>query len=250
MRGGPALYLPGSKNVHLGIFTNPQKKLTFELNGGHSFSNKKGFRKSTNYNVSMGYRPIKSLKIDLSPGFSIYKDELQYVTQKTDNSDTRYIFAHINRKTLNMQVRINYNLTPDLSIQYWGQPFVASGKYTDFKYITDSKADDLNNRYKQYTWGNQIGWLNMTGNYAVDHNSDGNRDFIIDNPDFNVKEFLSNLVLRWEYQPGSTVYLVWSQTRSGYINNGSFDVSRDFESLFDENARNIFLVKFSYRLGR
>jgi hypothetical protein len=67
---------------------------------------------------------------------------------------------------------------------------------------------------------------------------------------FNIKEFLSNMVVRWEYRPGSTLFLVWSQTRSGFKNDGSFDFSRDFEGLFSENPHNIFLLKFSYRFGR
>jgi hypothetical protein len=75
-------------------------------------------------------------------------------------------------------------------------------------------------------------------------------DYSFGKPDFNVKEFLSNMVVRWEYRPGSTVFLVWSQTRSGFENDGSFDFSRDFEGLFNEKPHNIFLLKFSYRFGR
>jgi hypothetical protein len=86
--------------------------------------------------------------------------------------------------------------------------------------------------------------------YSVDDNVDGVADYSFRKPDFNVKTFLSNLVLRWEYQPGSTVYLVWSQNRSGYANDGSFEASRDIASLFNESAYNIFLIKFSYRIGR
>jgi hypothetical protein len=58
------------------------------------------------------------------------------------------------------------------------------------------------------------------------------------------------MVVRWEYRPGSTLFLVWSQTRSGFKNDGLFDFSRDFEGLFNENPHNIFLLKFSYRFGR
>lgn len=249
LRGGPALKVPGYKNIYMGVFTNPQKKLTFEFNGGRYFSNEKEFRTSGNYNLSIGYRPIKSLKIDLSPGLSTYNDDLQYVNQKSFENDTRYIFAHIDRKTLSMQVRINYNITPDLSIQYWGQPFVASGKYSGFKHITNTKADNLEDRYNLY-FNNQISYDFVSETYSVDDNQNNTVDYSFEKPDFNVKEFLSNLVLRWEYRPGSTFYLVWSQNRSGYVNNGSFNISRDFESLFDEKANNIFLLKFSYRLGR
>ena len=249
LRGGPALLVPGYKNVNIGVFTNQQKKLTFEIRGGQYFSNEKDFRSIGNYNLSIGYRPFKTLRIDLSPGLSTYNDKLQYVTQLDYNADKRYIFAHIDRKTLNMSVRINYNITPDLSIQYWGQPFIASGEYSEFKYITDSKADELSGRYQNYS-ANQISYNSALESFFVDNNTDNTVDYSFETPDFNVKEFLSNLVLRWEYRPGSTFYLVWSQNRSGYVNDGSFELSRDFESLFNENANNIFLLKFSYRLGR
>jgi hypothetical protein len=146
-----------------------------------------------------------------------------------------------------MSLRINYNITPDLTIQYWGQPFIATGKYSDFKYITDSKANNVSDRYRIYTASE----LDLTGGkYYIDENNDGSSDYNFSKPDFNVKEFLSNLVVRWEYSPGSTVYLVWSQNRSGRANDGGFEFSRDFEDLFDIQAHNIFLVKLSYRLGR
>ncbi|MDX1286377.1 MAG: DUF5916 domain-containing protein, partial [Draconibacterium sp.] len=151
--------------------------------------------------------------------------------------------------TVNMSLRVNYNITPDLTIQYWGQPFVATGEYSDFKHITNSKADDLLDRYKLFS-NQQISYDSETNLYSIDDNIDGSIDYYIGKPDFNVKEFLSNLVVRWEYRPGSTVYLVWNQTRNHYINNGSFDLGNDIQNLFDGKANNIFLVKFSYRIGR
>ncbi len=247
LRGGPGLKVPGYKNLYTGFSTNQQKKFIFSLNVGEYFSNEKGFRRNSNYGIGLNYRPIKTLSLSVSPGISSYKDNLQYVTQLDYQNDKRYVFAHIDRKTLNMSLRINYNITPDLTIQYWGQPFIATGEYSDFKYITDSKANEVTDRYHLYT-SNEISFNSDT--YYVDDNNDGNVDYNFGKPDFNVKEFLSNLVLRWEYQPGSTVYLVWSQTRSGYDNIGSFDFSRDFDNLFDIEAHNIFLLKFSYRLGR
>lgn len=247
LRGGPALKTPGYKNFHSGIFTNQQKKLSFELNTGFSSSNEKGFQNRSNYNISVGYRPTKTLVINLSPGLSADKNNLQYVTQVDYGSKKRYIFAHIDRKTLNMSLRINYNITPDLTIQFWGQPFIATGNYAEYKYITNSKAPKLTDRYQLYA-SNQMD-LN-SDLYEVDDNGDGNVDYSFDKPDFNVKEFLSNLVVRWEYRPGSTVFLVWSQNRSDSVNDGSFDFSRDVNDLFDVKANNIFLVKFSYRLGR
>lgn len=189
------------------------------------------------------------MRFDITPGFYLAKGELQYVTQQNYNEDVRYIFAHINQNTFNMSFRVNYNITPDLTIQYWGQPFFATGEYNKFKHITDSKADELENRYSYYT-DDQISFNPSWNLYSIDENTDGTIDYSFGKPDFNVKTFLSNLVVRWEYRPGSTLYLVWSQNRSGYANDGSFNFSRDIESLFTENAYNIFMLKFSYRIGR
>jgi hypothetical protein len=197
----------------------------------------------------MGYRPFKALRLDVTPGFYTGKAELQYVTQKNYDSNIRYIFAHINQNTVNMSIRVNYNITPDLTLQYWGQPFIATGEYSSYKYITDSKADELTNRYSNYT-ENQISFNSDWNIYQIDDNRDGTSDYSFAKPDFNVKTFLSNFVMRWEYLPGSVIYLVWSQNRNQYVNDGSFDFSDNIQNLFIGNATNVFLVKFSYRIGR
>jgi hypothetical protein len=173
----------------------------------------------------------------------MYVNQVDYMTEK------RYIMAHISRNTVNMSIRVNYNITPDLTIQYWGQPFVATGEYSEYKHITNSKAEALNDRYETYT-PEQISYNESSETYFIDENTDGINDYSYEKPDFNVKEFLSNLVLRWEYMPGSTVYLVWSQTRNNYVNDGTFAFTNDVKNLFNEGANNIFLVKFSYRFGR
>ncbi len=249
LRGGPALIEPGYKYVRFGFFSNQQKKITFELSGGQYFSNENGYRSIKDYELEIGYRPFKSLKVGIAPGINSYNNDLQYVTQSGYNNDTRYVMAHIDRTTVNMSLRINYNITPDLTIQYWGQPFVATGEYTGFKHITDSKADNLTDRYNIYT-DQQISFNEENQTYLIDDNVDGTVDYSFGNPDFNVKEFLSNLVVRWEYRPGSTVYLVWSQTRNEYQNHGTFNFTNDVKDLFSEKPKNIFLLKFSYRIGR
>lgn len=249
LRGGPALKIPGYKSFFWEVNTNPQKKLTFEFEGFNYFSNENDFRKISEYSLEVGYRPLKSLSIQVTPEIEKYSDDLMYVTQQDYSNDKRYIMSHIERNTVSMSLRINYNITPELTIQYWGQPFVATGDYSLFKHITESKADALVDRYHLYT-DNQISFDEQQNTYYIDDNTDGTSDYSFEKPDFNVKEFLSNLVLRWEYRPGSTVYLVWSQTRNHYKNDGMLDFTNDIETLFNEGANNIFLVKFSYRFGR
>ena len=159
------------------------------------------------------------------------------------------MFATIDRKTISASLRINLNLSPDLTLQYWGQPFVATGKYSDYKYITDPMAEDYHDRFHVYTSG-QIS--SDPDRFYIDEDSDSNIDYDFGKRDFNVQQFLSNLVIRWEYNPGSSLYLVWSQTRDGYNSSGNMDLFNDLGDLFDgeENKPyNVFLIKLSYRFG-
>jgi hypothetical protein len=161
----------------------------------------------------------------------------------------RYVFASIDRKTINASLRINFNLSPDLTFQYWGQPFVATGNYYDYKYISNPMASDYDSRFHVYDSGEISSDEN---GYNIDEGKDGSTDYSFKNNDFNVQQFLSNFVLRWEYNPGSSVYFVWSQTRSGFNNSGALDYFNDMGDLFNHkknNPNNVFLIKFSYRFG-
>lgn len=112
-------------------------------------------------------------------------------------------------------------------------------------------ASEYTDRFAVYNHADQITLVDNSY-YAVDENSDGSDDYYIGKPDFNVQEFLSNLVVRWEFNPGSTVYLVWSQTRSYNTGLGEMDFMNDVGDLFDRDnnlPHNVFLVKFSYRFG-
>jgi hypothetical protein len=116
-------------------------------------------------------------------------------------------------------------------------------------------AKSYRDRFHTYTT-NQI--TAGSDNYTIDENTDGTDDYSFGKTDFNYKAFLSNLVIRWEYSPGSSVYLVWSQTRSGYNPTGNMDYFNDMGDLFDRklfrednnfDLKNVFLIKFSYRFG-
>jgi len=173
---------------------------------------------------------------------------MQYVDQQEHSGQTDYIFARINQKTLSASLRINYNITPDLSIQYWGQPFLSNGNYSEFKKITDARADNYSDRFSIFN-GNEIGYDPSKDQYMV-NDPLGKEIYRFDKPDFNVKEFLSNMVLRWEYLPGSTIYLVWSQTRNQSVSDGRFNFQSDLNRLFQDKPYNVFLLKLSFRIGR
>lgn len=248
LRGGPALKVPGSKNIWLEFTTNDQKKLTAEVEFMMLEGNIKNTKRMISYELELGYRPSKSLKITLSPNFTSNKDELQYVTQQDYANRTDYVFARINQKTLSASLRVNYNITPDLSIQYWGQPFLSSGKYTEFKKITNGRADEYADRFRLLS-ANELAYSVSAEQYQVSDQA-GSKLYNFDQPDFNVKEFLSNMVVRWEYRPGSTIYLVWSQTRNHSVSSGNFNFRNDVTKLFDNKPYNVLLLKMSFRIGR
>lgn len=248
LRGGPMIKLPGNINMRLGFSTDNRKKLVLQVYANNS-TGLEGNSSSWYTMADISFKPTNYLRVSFNPSYNPSFTELQYVTRKSFGNETRYIFAKINRETLSASLRVDFNLTPELTLQYWGQPFIATGKYSEFKYITNPMADEYKDRFHVYTPA-QIS-LN-SGSYDIDENSDGTTDYNLGKPDFNVQEFLSNLVIRWEYNPGSTIYLVWSQTRSCFNDSGQMDVFNNLGDLFnckDNKPHNVFLVKFSYRFG-
>ena len=246
LRGGPSMLLPNSGRVYYHVFSDDRKAFSGGFFGFSSWGAEEYYHEN-NFEIDLTIRPINTLSISLSPGISMEKRELQYITEEEMEGEARYLFGHIDQKVLSMSLRINYSITPDLTIQYWGQPFVASGDYSEFKMITDPKADLFAERYQLFK-GDQITLVD--DEYEIDENLDGTTDYSFGNPDFNVDEWLSNLVIRWEFLPGSTAYLVWSQTRNHYAQVGSFKVWDNLDDLFtDRKPTNTFLLKFSYRFG-
>lgn len=247
LRGGPVMKMPGALNNWFNLSTDSRKKLVFEIQLQNSSTFEKAGR-TFSFSPELTYKPTNNLVLTLHPSYMKSFDELQYVGQDSYNNEDRYLFGSINQKVLSMSFRVNFNLTPDLTLQYWGQPFIASGKYSDFKYISDPMASRYSDRFIVYNTTDQIELVNDEI-YGIDENSDGNFDYSFDKPDFNFQEFLSNLVIRWEYNPGSSVYLVWSQTRDGFNTSGNMDLKNDLSHLFRDRPYNVFLVKFSYRFG-
>ncbi len=247
LRGGPLMILPGNTNGRIGFSSDNRKKFVFNvsLNGsrGHGNDNR-------NFYSSVGatYKPANYISFALNPGFSKSLTELQYVDKADHNTADKYIFASIDRRTLNASFRINLNLSPDLTFQYWGQPFISTGEYFDHKLIIKPDADYFKERFRLFSDAQKT----YDGEeYDIDEDLDGSVDYSFENSSFKKQEFLSNLVIRWEYNPGSTVYFVWSQSRS-YEGTGGPDYLNDMADLFNgrENTpRNVFLMKFSYRFG-
>jgi Domain of unknown function (DUF5916)/Carbohydrate family 9 binding domain-like len=248
LRGGPITRYPTNINGRVGFSTDYRKKLVlnYYINGYTGFEkNSRGIYTE----MDISYKPTNYLTINISPQFNKSFSELQYVDKISYNGEDRYIFASIDRKTLAASIRVNFNVSPDLTVQYWGQPYIASGRYYDHKYINAPLAREYHDRFHTYTSAEKF---EVDGHYEIDENADGTIDYDFGNSNFNYQFFLSNLVIRWEYSPGSSIYLVWSQSRNFFNNSGQLDYFNNIGDLFDRDnniPHNVFLVKFSYRFG-
>ena len=243
LRGGPSMLLPNSWRLYYYVSTDERKKVSLEIFGNLN-RGAEDYSKRNSMGVSLVLHPVNTLSISLSPSYSTTFSELQYMTSKDLNGEERYIFASLNQKIISMSLRANFNITPDLTIQYWGQPFSGNIKFSDHKIIEDPRADVFADRFHTFTDSE----ISLTdGIFYVDN---GEYSFDFEDPDFTTNEWLSNLVVRWEFLPGSTAYLVWSQSRDFYKSPGNFKIRENLNDLFtDKKANNIFLIKFSYRFG-
>ncbi len=242
LRGGPMLLYPPSVNYWASVSTDERKPFSFELNGYGSWSR----GGSSNYEVQpeVNWRASNHFSLSMGPSFNLNMDKLQYMTTLSFGNETRYIFGKIDQKTLGLVLRFTLNLTPSLTIQYYGQPFISAGKYSEIKRITDPRAERYVDRFHLFS-GDEIHFVADSALYHIDENADGAADYSVGSQDFNFKQFRSNLVIRWEYTPGSTLYLVWSQDRTGVSPEGSFAFGPDMKDLFSIHPNNIFLVKIN-----
>jgi hypothetical protein len=243
LRGGPSFIVPGEQSINLNIETDESKKISFYAGTYQSAGDVKNFR-YYEYWAGMELRPFNSLSISIDPDYCIQKSNLQYILSNKIKNAT-YLFGKLDQKTLTFTFRINYTINPNLSLEYYGEPFISAGKYTAFKNITSYNAATYNERFHVYS-SDEINFDKTKSKYSIDDNTDGTIEYSFDNPDFNFRQFRSNLLLRWEYSPGSTLFLVWSQGRTSNATNGKFSYGNDMKDLFSIRPHNVFLIKFSY----
>ncbi len=259
LRGGPSMTMPGKITVSASFNTNRRKKLSlvFETDYIKGFNN---YRESKSFALELQYRPSDYLSFSVEPLVQTDYNELQFIPSAyyvIQPSEKRYLLSSLHQKTMSASIRIEYNVTPDLSVQYWGQPFICSAKYNNFKIASENtNATEYNDRFILYTEksspvenGNLM--YNSEENiYYVYEDTDLIPEYSFVKPDFSYNEFLSNLVVKWEFLPGSSAYLVWSQTREYSSRDGIFDMPGQLSDLFSQNkAYNVFLLKVSFRFG-
>ncbi len=249
-RGGPLMGQPawGSINARLANnFTSSTRwDVSFmwgNLNQGNDWF----------MDFGLGFEPTDRFAFRVAPGVSWMTDRRQYYTERDRDTDRtygqRYIFSTVDRKTVSMQLRANYSFTPDLNLEFYAEPFASSGKFSRFGELPEARSFDLREYGTDGTTIEEKVEVDEDGNstriYEV---TDGAETFFLDDFDFNTVSFRSNLVMRWEFRPGSTLFVVWQRNLSDYANIGDpVNVSDMFSSL-GAAGQNILAIKLSYWL--
>jgi hypothetical protein len=216
-RGGPGGLVPGTRSAWAYVESDDRKPVSFYFEQG-VFADGEGSHDASQW-VRTTVRAGSALTFGLELEVSNRRTAQQWVNNLQTEIGTQHVFGAIKQTTLAFGTRLNYTLTPRLSLQLYARPFVSAGAYESFQELVAPRAPDHAERYQATDYGG--------------------------NPDFNVHSFRTTNVLRWEYRPGSTFFVVWQQGRDGYQPNGDFDFGREMGRIFDVPAQNVFLLKIS-----
>jgi hypothetical protein len=176
--------------------------------------------------------------------YEIVADTLQYAATATATDGPRWVLGRIDQHIWDFTMRADFAFTPNLTLQYYGSPFIGTGRYTEFKQATDTLALRYQDRFHQYS-ESELFFLPDSNTYFV-REAGGGATYSFANPDFSFRQFRSNFVARWEYRPGSTLYVVWSQGRTSEEQRWDSSFSSNWNALWRERPDNIFMVKLTY----
>jgi hypothetical protein len=245
LRGGPSIYVPGGNSFNLNINTDRRKRLFGGMNANGYREQETGSLRFT-LGSFLTARPSPRLELTMQPSVTWNDHEWQYVAapEELASGTKRYVFAQLDQTTVSLTSRLNYTFSPSTSFQFYAQPFISAGSYAAFRRVADPGARAFDERFHTFTPAelartDEGGYRASIGEDAIE----------FDDPDFNVLSLRSNAVLRWEYRPGSTLFVVWSHGRSDRLDRGSFDFARSVDDLRGIRGTNVLLVKLNYWLN-
>jgi hypothetical protein len=231
--------------------TDTRRMASLELGFEHEFDATGEW--SHELSLELNVRPTTALRVEIEPELLRRYDTDQYVTAVGDPSAAgtagrRYVFADIRQNELSLGTRVDWTFSPKLSLQLFAEPFVSAGRYLRYKELVRPRSFDFD------VYGRDRGTIARdlaAGTVRVDPDAAGPATpFTFEEQDFTVRSLRGNAVLRWEYRPGSALFLVWQQERDGSIGVAQLDAAADLGRVFREPARNVFLVKATYWLTR
>ncbi|MQA89051.1 MAG: hypothetical protein GEU90_02270 [Gemmatimonas sp.] len=257
-RGGPLSREPVGYSFGFGVETDPRRSYSLSPEIDVDWSPAAGW--STSFETEVEWRPLENLNIEVQPEVSFGRSEAQYVASFDDpfaeeTFGRRYFFAALEQTEIALSTRVDVTFTPGLTLELYAQPLLASGEYATPKQLRAPRTFDF------LEFGHDLGSFALVdGRYSIDPDGAGPAPaFDLPDRDFNLRSLRGNAVLRWEYRPGSTLFLVWQQSRSdeldvfspglGADDIGRFDFGRDARDLLSLRPDNIFMIKATYWLN-
>jgi hypothetical protein len=255
LRGGPAVRTPNVHYVNLNGSTDRRHALVVSGGGSYYWDDKGGANPSVNLNVT--YRPDSHTSLTFGPSWFRSHNYAQFVTTVRDSTatsfyGTRYVMAALDQPVIGLDTRASFTFTPTMTLEVYVQPFFAAGRYRDFEEYAAPRSNDV------VVYGRDRGTVSAersadgtVSRYTIDPDGAGPaRSFTVGNPDFSQQSLRGNAVFRWEYRPGSVLYVAWTQSRFADAAFGDLDFARDRSALFATRPDNIFLVKASWWLPK
>ena len=260
-RGGPLIVAPANRKLELRLNSDPRRELAFEGGINHEAGRAFTLLSTGLYGV---WRPNPRVELQVGPEYTHHELVDQYVATFDDAAyqptfGRRYLFGGLDRHSLGLETRLDVTFTRDLTLQLFLQPLIEAGAYDDYRQLAQPASFDFlefepgtpvdpdGDGQADSCVGGRI--CELGGTQYIDFDGDADLDASFRDRDFNVVSLRGNAVLRWEYRPGSTVFLVWQQQRFGRRPFGDFDLGRDRRDLLDLHPDNVFMVKISYWVG-
>jgi hypothetical protein len=249
-RGGPLARAPAARRLDLQIASDARRKHTVGL-GADYFWTTAGTDLLT-LAPSLTLNPRSNLRVDVVPSLTLQHDAAQYVQTEPDPMATatfghRYVFARLKQTEAAIETRVDWTFTPSLSLQLYLQPLISANAFTDYAEFRAPRTYDF------AVYGRDQGTIapDGAGGFSADPDGPGAASpFSVTDQSFNFRSLRVNLVLRWEYRPGATLFLVWQQNRNSEADGvGDFDLGRDVRGLRITPADNVLAMKVSYWLG-
>lgn len=255
-RGGPSMQQARELQMDASLSNSASAQTRWTVKGVFERNEEGDYVRQVNGTFSM--RPSPALQISLTPDYKRERSTRQFITQRgggrVENYGLRSIFGDIERSTMLMQMRLSYTFKPDLNLDFYAEPFAASGRYERIGELALARTRQV--RFYGEDVGPDAGGAGLLPGDSLTRLSDGSwqvrdlgENFIVPNRDFKVQSFRSNLVLRWEWRPGTTLYVVWQQDRSQTTTASSTAGTRSLFGSFTAPGDNFFVVKTTYRIA-